>query len=203
MSLKTAVLFTSLWIVLCGCSKREDLAKRLSEERRIAEAETPPSPDEFREAAMRGDTAAVLQMVERGVDVNALDKEGRTALQLASFDGFDEVVKLLLQRGADATHVDSMGRTALMFASTGPHLETVKLLIEAGSPINAVDNDERFNALMFAAAEGQLEVVEALLRAGANPNARDVDGESALDFASANGHSQVALLLESVIVQKP
>jgi len=203
MSLKTVILFTSLAFVLCGCSQREDLATRLVEEKRVAESKAPPSPDEFRQAAVRGDAAAVLGMIERGADVNAVDEEGRTALQLASFDGFDEVVRLLLDRGADAKHVDGMGRTALMFASTGPHLEAVKLLIAAGSPIHAVDKDEQFDALMFAAAEGQLEIVEALLRAGADPNARDVDGESALDFAVSNRHTNVASLLQSVVKQNP
>jgi len=190
-------------LVFCGCAKREDLATRLAEERRVVEAKAPPSPVEFREAAMHGDAATVLQMIQRGVDVNALDERGRSALQLSSFDGFDEVVKLLLDAGADTKHVDTQGRTALMFAATGPHLDAVKLLIDAGSPIDAVDKEEQFTALMFAAAEGQLEVVEALLRADANPNTRDVDGESALDFAASNGHQSVVSLLETVVEQKP
>ena len=44
---------------------------------------------------------------------------------------------------------------------------------------------------MFAAAEGQLEVVQALLSHGADATLSDVDGDTALDFASQNGHSDV------------
>lgn len=195
------ILYAVLSLVLLfGCAKREELAARLAEERRVAEAKSPPSPSEFRDAAMRGDTPGVLAAIERGVDVNATDEEGRTALQLAAFDGHHEVVKLLLDRGANADHADVKGRTALMFASTGPHLDAVNLLIAAGADVNAVDSDEQFTALMFAAAEGQMEVVEALLRAGADPNRQDIDNDTATDFAAQNGHAEIVSLLQSEAV---
>jgi uncharacterized protein len=203
MKAKSTIFVTSLLLVVVGCSKRADLATRLAEERRAAEERTPPSPSEFLDAAMQGDLPAVLTALERHVDVNVTDESGRTALQLASFDGHHEVVQLLLDRGAKVDHVDSAGRTALMFASTGPNVEAVNLLINAGASIDAVDNEEHFTALMFAAAEGQLAVVESLLRADANPDARDVDNDSALDFAAKNGHAEVVSLLESVVVPAP
>ncbi|MGV3485536.1 MAG: ankyrin repeat domain-containing protein [Planctomycetaceae bacterium] len=188
-------------LVISGCSKREQLAVRLAEERRAAEAKAPASPEEFLQAAMRGDANAVRVALDRGVDVNVLDEDGRSALQLAAFDGHQEVVELLLEHGAQVDYADAMGRTALMFASTGPHVETVERLIEAGANINAVDGDEHFTALMFAAAEGQKPVVESLLRAGANPDLRDVDNDSALDFASQNGHAEIVSLLQGVVAQ--
>jgi len=58
------------------------------------------------------------------------------------------------------------------------------------------DNDEHFTALMFAAAEGQKEVVSTLLKHGADKSLLDEDGESAYDFAVANGHAAVAALLK-------
>jgi ankyrin repeat protein len=195
--------FCLLVLLPLGCSKREDLAARLAEEKRIAEQKTPPSTSDFREAAMRGDREAVLQAIERGVDVNAPDEENRTALQMASFDGHTEVVDLLIDRGALVNHLDSKGRTALMFAATGPHADTVDLLITAGAELDLVDSEEHFTALMFAAAEGQLAIVEALLRAGANPDLRDVDNDSALNFAAQNGHAEVVSLLQSVVEQAP
>jgi len=182
-----------------GCFTREELATRLAKEREVEIAKSPPSDAEFRDAAMRGDKVVVSDMIERNVDVDAVDENGRTALQLAAFDGFDEVVQVLLKNGADPRRIDGMGRTALMFASTGPHVKAVDLLLQANSPIDAVDKDEQFTAIMFAAAEGQLEVVESLLRAGANPDLRDVDSETALDFATSNGHEKVANLLRSVM----
>jgi ankyrin repeat protein len=82
-----------------------------------------------------------------------------------------------------------------MYASTGPFNETVSLLLKAGAETNLFDNEEHFTALMFAAAEGQAEVVQSLLKYGADKSLLDIDGESAYDFAMANGHTEVALLL--------
>lgn len=186
-----------------GCAKREELAVRLAEEKVANDAKAPPAISEFHEAALRGDLDFVSGAIERSVDMNAVDEEGRSALQLASFDGHHEIVGLLLKEGADVNHVDLMGRTALMFASTASNIEAVNLLIKAGATIDAVDNDEQFTALMYAAAEGQLEVVESLLRAGADPDLKDEDGETALDFAASKGHAKVASLLETVITQAP
>ena len=48
---------------------------------------------------------------------------------------------------------------------------------------------------MHAAAEGQLEVVKTLLEHHADPQIRDVDGDTARDFAERNGHAEVVRLL--------
>jgi ankyrin repeat protein len=82
-----------------------------------------------------------------------------------------------------------------MYAASGSNHETVRVLLEAGADPNIRDKVEQFTALMFAAAEGQLEVVQTLLDHRADVTLRDVDGDTALDFASQNGHSDVARLL--------
>ena len=59
-----------------------------------------------------------------------------------------------------------------------------------------VDEVEKFTALMFAAAEGQQEVVQALLQHNADVTLRDIDGETARDFAANNGHDAVVRILD-------
>lgn len=60
------------------------------------------STDEpFVQAAERGELALVKSMLEKGVDVNARNKYGQTALILAAARGHFDVVKLLLEKGAD------------------------------------------------------------------------------------------------------
>jgi ankyrin repeat protein len=149
----------------------------------------------FRTAALEGRIETVRQAIAGGVDVGATDEGGRTALLLASFNGHTPIVKLLLDHGALLGHRDATGRTALMYAATGANEATVRLLLEAGAKPNVTDRGERFTALMHAAAEGQAQVVQALLEHNADPTLRDVDGDTARDFAARNGHAEVVRLL--------
>ena len=148
------------------------------------------------DAALDGNTKQVNLALENGADVNEANDEGRTALMMAAFDGHGKIVELLLDRGAKVDSRDILGRTALMYSASGPYPETVAILLVHGADPNISDKSENFTALMFAAAEGQTEVVRTLLSHGASFEKTDDDGESALDFARSNGHTEVVQLLE-------
>ncbi len=57
----------------------------------------------------------IIKVLKRGVDVNATDPRGHTALMYAANLGLVENVKVLLARGADATLKTKYGATALSF----------------------------------------------------------------------------------------
>lgn len=162
----------------------------------VLKQEATINPEIVMQAALNGNTKSIIEAIENGFDVNATDQEQHTALMMAAYNGHSEIVGMLLDHEATPDARDNQDRTALMYASTGPFNESVKLLLEAGADPNLVDNDEHFTAIMFAAAEGQKEVVSTLLKYGADKTLLDVDGESAYDFAVANGHPEVAALLK-------
>jgi hypothetical protein len=87
---------------------------------------------------------AVKAAVEMGVDVNAANNEGRTAIHMAAFTGADLVVQYLANHGADVNVRDKNGETPWSMASGispglryrglyGSHESTAELLIRLGA----------------------------------------------------------------------
>jgi ankyrin repeat protein len=160
---------------------------------------------EFFAAAAAGDAVLMKQLIEAGMDVNAMDmagKNGRTALMIAAEKGRVEAVKMLIEKGAGVDYRYEAGGyadyyyndTALMFAARAGHAEVVRILIQAGADVNA-QGAWNETALMSAAQGGSTEVVKILLDCGADPDAAAYHGETALDYAVARNYPEVIKLL--------
>jgi len=145
-------------------------------------------------AAYTGDLAAVQACLEQGVDVNARDQWGRTALYLAAEKGHKEDVELLLEHGADVNAKDTRNRTALLYPAEKGHKEVVELLLEHGADVNAKDNWD-WTPLHSSAEEGHKDIVELLITEGANVNARDRGSRTPLHYAAEKGHKKIVGLL--------
>src|SRR5262245_12409061 len=80
-----------------------------------------PSGSELLDAVGKGDVAAASKLLDRGVDVNASNDQGLTALFMAADRANVALVKLLLERGADPERTQELmwGKTALGIASVG------------------------------------------------------------------------------------
>ena len=70
----------------------------------------------FKLAVLSGAQSAVRFHIQRGVDVNSKDSDGRSPLMLAALKGDIEICRLLLEAGADATLVDKDGKDAVTLA---------------------------------------------------------------------------------------
>ncbi len=164
-----------------------------------AEAGRPSAEEELRQASLQGDEMKVQELLEAGINVNALDQEGHTSLMFAAFNGHSGIVSALIDGGAVVDRRDLQGQTALLYASTGPFPETVKILLDQGAKPNVIDSHERFSPLMHAAAAGNIAIVRLLVEYGADPNLTDVDGDDAETFARQAGHVEVADFIKSVL----
>ena len=84
-------------------------------------------------AASLGDAETVNALLNAGANVNAQNKNGRTALMQAAIYRHIKVIKILLDRGANIGVKDINGMTALICAAWYCEAETINILIDAGS----------------------------------------------------------------------
>ena len=116
-------------------------------------------------ATVEGNTDMVARLLTHGMDIEARDEHGRTALLLAVHDfpnhGNPAMVTLLLKHGANPEALET----------------------------------EDWTPLHWAAQEGYPDVVTRLLTHGANPAARTKTGATALVIAKHHHHTRIIRLL--------
>lgn len=138
----------------------------------------------------------ILELINRGVDVNGRDDKGNSALMLAAKEGHRGVVKTLIWNGAaDINYKNYYGNTALMIASEYGNKEVVKLLIKVEADVNEKNCSGWSPLMMVSASNGCLETARLLIEYGANVNYKDNINRSILNVASANGYLEMMELL--------
>ena len=144
------------------------------------------------------ETSEVLSKAQ-GVDFDAINEKGGTALNIAAFEGHEELVRVLLKNGVKANIINQMEAPykyqALHLAARSGHFEIVGALINAGADVNA--RDEFGNTpLIVAAANKRLNVVNFLLTEEVvNINALNEGKISALHYAVCIGNVEIAKAL--------
>jgi ankyrin len=147
------------------------------------------------EAVMRAEADAVRALLQQGIDVNATQPDGTTALHWATRRDDLESARLLLRAGASVGASTRYGVTALHLASVNGSAAMIDALLDAGADPNAA-NPGGETALMTAARSGGADAVTRLLDRGADVNAREqVRGQTALMWAVLEKHPGVVTTL--------
>ncbi|KAF1475796.1 2-5A-dependent ribonuclease, partial [Pygoscelis antarcticus] len=113
----------------------------------------------------------VLELLEKGADVNSKAESGWTPLQSAVQADNEDLVRLLLDKGACPHARKDNGGTAFTEAAIVGNVNMLKLLLDRGLNINDCD-DNGFTAFMEAACYGKEEALKFLYNKGANVNLR-------------------------------
>ena len=140
--------------------------------------------------ALRGEAFRVAEvlLMHPGINVDANNGAGETALMMAALRGQLDWMRRLLERGA-AVHKD--GWSPLHYAATGPSAVAVRLLLDRGAPVEAM-SPNRTTPLMMAAQYGSEESVELLRLRGATLGAKNDRGLTAADFAKLGGREALS-----------
>lgn len=150
-------------------------------------------------AASYGLTVLVERLLDGGADVNSINQDEVTALQLAAATQEPSTVELLLKRGAsvhirDRNQVTPLWRVA---AKLNGNATIAKLLLEGGSEPGASDW-VGVTPLHNACLNGNFEIFKLLTAAGADVKAKDHSGESPLHYALKRADPPLDLIKELI-----
>jgi ankyrin repeat protein len=87
----------------------------------------------WEDAAKSGDVEAARALLQSGVDINALDRYGQTALMVAAHGGHESLVEMLIEHGADLNVTAKYHLSALMLAVIAGHAGIARRLARAGT----------------------------------------------------------------------
>eukprot|EP00850_Spirogloea_muscicola_P010832 SM000065S20181 [mRNA] locus=s65:186673:188550:- [translate_table: standard] len=143
--------------------------------------------------AAAGQTVMVARLLRAGVDIDARDADGLTALHRAVFNGREAMVKQLVKSGADVAVLDEGGATLLHYAAQNGSTAAARVLCSCGVNVDRTDKREAarlqsgWTALHVAAQSGRVEMVRCLLLQGARTDIRNNDGATPLEVALSFG----------------
>lgn len=198
-----------------GSPRREGLSRGEAPGRLRGGGRGFPTAFPLHSAAERGDIQSLERMAGRGMMLETLDDEGRTALHVAALAGQTNTVEWLVANGMrmDIFTAAALGDVAaveqfLDSPSSSPsprgpsgitplHWATknvATMLIDRGADVNARSLQD-LTPLHEAARRNRADVVLLLLEKGGDVNARSQSKATVLNLATENGHFDLAEIL--------
>jgi ankyrin repeat protein len=150
-------------------------------------------------AADQGDLAALQRLAAAGQPIDARNRQGHTALLVATHRNHIAMAQWLVAQGANVNAQDAIFDSPYLLAGARGRLEILRLTLRAGADLRSVN---RFGgtALIPAAHYGHVEVVRELLKTDIDVNHVNRLGWTALLEAILLGdggpaHTEIVRLL--------
>ncbi|HGM5492448.1 TPA: ankyrin repeat domain-containing protein [Serratia fonticola] len=117
---------------------------------------------EFLFAAEQGDDEALKSCLSKGVDINAANRQGRTAITIASLNKHYDCVALLIAAGADIDKQDQTCFNPFLLSCLNNDLTLLRLVLPANPDL---DRLTRFGGVGItpASEKGHVDIVRELV----------------------------------------
>ncbi|WP_017347299.1 ankyrin repeat domain-containing protein [Pantoea sp. A4] len=118
--------------------------------------------DSFFSAAAQGDIATLESHLEKGININATDKQRRTAIIIASLNKKYSCVQHLIHAGADINQQDDTCFNPFLISCLTNDLTLLRMVLPAKPDLNRLS---RFGGVGItpASEKGHIEIVRELL----------------------------------------
>jgi len=179
-------------------AKGHEEALKLILEVTTARGLLPPPAISLKEAATRGDVAALAQHRQAGSDLNAKlsDVDGWTAAHYAAHYGHSAALQFLHEAGANLNATNTRGETPAYLAAEGRNTEALETLAKAGADLQKAETNQGRTPAHVAARNGDVDALRVLIQAGVNLKATDYDGCAPADDAVGDEEA-LKLILEA------
>ncbi|XWS33918.1 hypothetical protein CRYUN_Cryun22dG0124100 [Craigia yunnanensis] len=152
--------------------------------------------------AASGEFYLVDALLKHNVDINAVDKNGLTALHKAIIGKKQAITNYLLRESANPFAHDEDGATLMHYAVNAASTPTIKLLLLYNVDIDIQDNDG-WTPLHLAVQGRRTDIVKLLLIRGANKMLKNKDGLTPLDLCLYSGGDTRIYELIKLLKQVP
>lgn len=144
-------------------------------------------------AVVKNNLEELQRLVLLGVDVNAPNSDGSTALHVAASLGSRGVVQYLTENRADINAVDSLGNAPLNYSDMHEHRAVSQLLEGLGA--RRLSHHYSMHEICEVATSGNLQMLRHMVHNGATVCYRDLNKRTPLHVSAAEGHLDVVKFL--------
>jgi ankyrin repeat protein len=116
------------------------------------------------QAALNGNLVITRALLAKSADVNAVTKDGETALMMAAAGGHHHVMRALIRHGANINAKNKDDRTALMLAASNGEAPAVTVLLDQPEIDRSARDRYGDTALSLAARADYIVIVQLLVR---------------------------------------
>ena len=136
-------------------------------------------------ASGNGHLKVVKLLIEHKADLNRVQVNLGSALQLATINNHSEIVSVLLENGADPYLADITGFTPLLAAAYYGYTEIFSKLFEVDDNLTNRTMDG-LTPFLAACISGQVEIVKILINSGVDITEIDEIGNNCFHYAAEN-----------------
>lgn len=146
-------------------------------------------------AAREWNINRLKELIEEGVDINAVDRNGFTALHIAVNNNDTKLVDFLINlKNVNLNLADSNGNSPLYYACLNGN-ETIAGMLFFKDALLETDLGKFADVLWNKAKIDDLTSIKLFHKAGANLESKNYDGRTVAHIAAADGHENILTFL--------